>query len=333
MYDIITVGSSTIDAFARVESELIKIKTIHHEEDLIAYPCGSKILIKELEFFTGGGGTNTAVAFSRLGLKTGYVGKLGSGTNSDMILQTLRKDKVTFLGLKSKKEHAGYSVILDSLEGDRTILAYKGANNELSFKEIDLKKLKTKWFYFSSMVDKSFSTLESLASFAEDKGIKIAFNPSNYLAEKGQLYLKDLLSKTYLLVLNKEEAMLLAGNLDITELIRRLESFGPKIVIVTDGKDGAYTIKDNKLYHVIPFGTKPVETTGAGDAFASTFLAGLIMKKNIDTCLKMACTNSESVISNTGAKTGLLPYKKLLLKMKERPQKVKSLKLNGDNKR
>lgn len=330
MYDVITVGSSTIDAFARVESELIKIKTVHHEEDLIAYPCGSKILIKELEFYTGGGGTNTAVSFSRLGLKTGYIGKLGSGTNSDLIIQNLKKDKVDFLGVKSKKDHAGYSVILDSIEGDRTILAFKGANNELSFNEVNKKKLATKWFYFSSMVDKSYATLESIAAYAEKNEIKIAFNPSNYLAEKGQLYLKEILSKTTLLVLNKEEACLLAGSLEMSELIRKLESFGPRIVVITDGKDGAYTIKDNKLYHVIPFGTKPVETTGAGDAFASTFLCGLIMKKDIDICLKLASTNSESVISNVGAKTGLLPLKKLMQRMKDRPPKIKITKLNNN---
>ncbi len=90
MYDIITVGSSTIDAFAKVDSELVKIKTIHHTEELIAYPSGSKILIKELNFQTGGGGTNSAVALSRLGLKVALIGKLGRGSNSVLILKSLR---------------------------------------------------------------------------------------------------------------------------------------------------------------------------------------------------------------------------------------------------
>ena len=68
MYDIITVGSSTIDVFAQTKfSELIKIMEKKKETDLIAYPIGSKILIKKLEFTTGGGATNTAVAFARLG--------------------------------------------------------------------------------------------------------------------------------------------------------------------------------------------------------------------------------------------------------------------------
>ena len=90
MYDVITVGSSTIDVFAGVKSELIKIKTVHHEEELIAYPCGSKILINKLGFLTGGGGTNTAVAFSRLGLNVAYLGKMGQGSNSGLIVKRLR---------------------------------------------------------------------------------------------------------------------------------------------------------------------------------------------------------------------------------------------------
>ena len=87
MYDVICVGSSTIDVFARTKfSELIKItdKKTHKETDLLAYPTGSKILIKELNFTVGGGGTNTAVALSKLGHKVAYLGKTGKDENSHL---------------------------------------------------------------------------------------------------------------------------------------------------------------------------------------------------------------------------------------------------------
>jgi ribokinase len=322
MYDVITVGSSTIDAFASVESELIKIKTVHHEEELIAYPSGSKILINDLKFFVGGGGTNTAVALSRLGFRVGYIGKIGSGSNSSLIIRSLKTEKVDFLGAKSKKHHSGYSVILDSLDGDRTILAYKGANNELDFSEIKKGKLKAKWFYFSSMIGKSYETMVKLAELASKNDIKIAFNPSNYLAEKGYAYLKEVLSRTELLILNKEEATLLAGNVDIAEMIRKLSSFGPRTIVITDGKNGAYTGYKKRVLQARTSGIKPKETTGAGDAFASTFLAGTIMKKDVQQCMMMAITNAESVISNTGAKTGLLKLSELKKKLRIRKPKV-----------
>jgi ribokinase len=311
MYDVITVGSSTVDTFAKVESELIKIKTVHHTEELIAYPSGSKLLISDLKFFSGGGGTNTAVSLSRLGLKVGYIGKVGSDNNSKLILDQLKEEKIDFLGRKTEGV-SGYSIILDSLEGDRTILAFKGVNNDLDFSEINLKKLKTKWFYFSSMVDRSFSMLEQLAVFAQDNDIKIAFNPSNYLAEKGAHYLKEVLSRTSLLILNKEESSLIAGKLDIPELIKALMKLGPKQVVITDGKRGAYTINGSFLYQVVPTGVKASETTGAGDAFASTFLAGVIKKKEVEYSLRMASRNAESVIQLQGAKNGLLKSRALL---------------------
>jgi ribokinase len=164
MYDVITVGSATVDVFARTEfNKLIKKKNV----DFIAYPLGSKILIEELNITVGGGGTNTAVALSKLGHKVAYVGKIGLGHNSERVIKRLKQDEVdTSLIVRSKKERTGFSIILDSEKHDRTILTFRGSNRDLKFDEINLKKLKTRWFYFSSMTGTSFKTLEKLASYA-----------------------------------------------------------------------------------------------------------------------------------------------------------------------
>ena len=129
MYDIITVGSATVDVFTKTRfSELIKIIDPKGETDLLAFPSGSKILIDELEFTIGGGGTNTAVALSRLGHRVAFLGKLGEGTNSEFIHKNLKKEKIDQLCAHGKG-NAGYSVILDTIEHDRTILTYKGVND------------------------------------------------------------------------------------------------------------------------------------------------------------------------------------------------------------
>ncbi len=320
-YDVITVGSSTVDVFADSESELIKIKTMRDTEELIAYPSGSKILIKRLTFETGGGGTNTAVALSRLGLKTAYLGKIGSDENAEMILHILKKNKVDFIGVQ-KDGVSGYSVILKSLENDRSILAYKGINNKLRYDEIDIKRLNTNWFYFSSMVGDSYTTLELLAKYAEEKGIKITFNPSNYLAEKGPVFLREVLTRTEILVLNKDEANLLVGKWPMKELIKKLMETGPKSVVVTDGKNGAFTINKH-FYHVkCSPNAKASETTGAGDAFAATFLAGIIKTGKIEKALQMAQANAESVIQHVGAKNVLLSLKELEKALKKKKIEV-----------
>ncbi|MBI2557688.1 carbohydrate kinase family protein [Candidatus Woesearchaeota archaeon] len=317
MYDVITVGSATLDVFARTRfSELIKIIDPKGETDLLAFPSGSKILIDELEFSTGGGGTNTAVALSRLGHKVAFVGKLGQGTNSDFIHKNLVKEKINLL-CSHGNGNAGYSVILDTLEHDRTILVYKGINDDLRHDEIPYKKLKAKWFYFCSMMNESFHTLEKLAEFAQQNRIKIAFNPSIYLAEKGSKYLGGIISKTELLVLNKEEAILLVGNDAIQGLLLKLRGLGPKIVVITDGRNNLYVINQDHIYSAYPPPVKIADATGAGDAFASSFLSGIIRKNDIEFAIKLGIANAQSVISHYGAKNILLTFNEAIKAMKK----------------
>jgi ribokinase len=326
MYDVITVGSATVDVFAKTECDLITIKTSHSNENLIAYPAGSKILIDKLEFKVGGGGTNTAVSFSRLGLKTAYLGKLGNDDNANQILKLLKDEKINFIGPKGN-DQTGYSIILDSDAKDRTILTNKGANNNLLFKEIDIKKLKTKWFYFSSMMRNSLKTLVELSLFAKKNNIKIAFNPSSYLIKEDISTVKELLSKIDILIFNKEEAELLFGNDNISNLLLKSHLLGPSITIITDGANGCYCSDKKNFYSIKPRKVNVIETTGAGDSFASAFISGLIKNKDIIFSLKLGMVNSEAVIQSIGAKENLLTYNKALKSMRSKAFKVKKIKL------
>jgi len=321
MYDVITIGSATVDALARTEF----YEMIHgrHKEEYIAYPVGTKILMKELILTTGGGGTNTAVALSRLGHKVAFLGKVGSKYNSSRVIKELKNEKVdTSLIIRSKTGRTGYSIVLDSKKHDRTILAFKGSNNDLRFNEIKLKRLKTKWFYFSTMMGQSFRTLEKLADYAKKHNIRIAFNISSYLAKKGKNYLKNILKKTNILVLNKEEAGLLVGKVRIEVMLKRINKLGPEIIAITDGKNGVYVLHDKTVYYGKPHNVKIVETTGAGDAFASSFLSGIIKKDDIKFAIDLGMTNAESVIQHHGAKEKLLTYNEAVKAMKKRPRKI-----------
>ena len=332
LYDVITIGSNNIDAFIYTDkSQSIFIKTKSGEESFISYPVGAKLLINDLHFFTGGGGTNSAVALSRLGLKVAYIGKVGNDQNGQRILDELKKEKVEFLGSVSRdsRKKTGYSVILDSLEKKRTILSYKGVNDYLDYSEIDIGKVKTKWFYVSSMIGKSFETIEKMADFASKNNIKILFNPSNYLSEKGKGYLKKILENTKILILNKEEAELLVGHGEIAEIISALKELGPDIVMVTDEENPAFGQDDKNIYYkVFPYDIRVVEATGAGDSFASSFLAGIIKTGDMEFSLKLAIVNSHSVLRFKGAKRKLLTYEEALAEIDKKKivvEKKKSL--------
>tara|TARA_Y100000294_G_scaffold44656_1_gene41251 strand:- start:1231 stop:2322 length:1092 start_codon:yes stop_codon:yes gene_type:complete len=325
MYDVITIGSATIDTFVKTEfCDMVKQKG----KDCVTYPVGAKILVDELILTTGGGGTNAAVSLARLGHKVAFLGKMGLKYNSNMLVSELKKEKIdTSLIVRKKTSRTGYSVILDSLRHDRTILVFRGSNNDLRFNEVKIKKLKTKWFYFSSMMGKSFKTLEKIASYATKNKIKIAFNISSYLAKKGVRYLKTILKKTNILILNKEEAGMVVGKGKVEKLLKKLHKLGPEIVGITDGNKGVYVFDGNHLYYGKPSNINVVETTGAGDAFASSFLSGMIRKNDVEFAMKLGMTNAESVITHHGAKNKLLKYNGALRVMKGRPIKVTKKKL------
>ncbi len=296
---------------------------VDKEKLSLAYPVGEKIIVNHLEFQIGGGGTNTAVAFSRLGLKTGYLGKIGEDDNGARIFTSLKEENVDFIGALG--DVSGYSVILDSLHEDRTILSFKGCNDDLSFNEVSLSRLKTKWFYFSSMMGESLETLKKLAGFASRKKIKIAFNPANYLAEKGVRETGEILRASSVLIVNKEEAELLSGKKTIDESMLFLKEYARDYVVITDGSNGAYCYDGEKVYHAKPNPSiKIVETTGAGDAFASGFIGFLALGERLEAAMKAGFLEAESVIQDYGSKNKLLSRKELLIAVSKDKRSIES---------
>ena len=130
---------------------------------------------------------------------------------------------------------------------------------------------------------------------------------SLYVAKKGFKKLSKILDACHLLVLNKEEAKEVAksksNNVDV--LLKKLQSIVP-LVVITDGKKGAFAYNGIEKYTLRVGRQKIVETTGAGDSFASGFLSGIILGLNIEDCLRMGYAEASSVIKYIGAKEKLL---------------------------
>ena len=148
--------------------------------------------------------------------------------------------------------------------------------------------------------------MERLVSWASKRGIKIAFNPSSYQVKQGKGHLKHILKKIDVLILNKEEAEMLVGKGDLLTKLRKL---GPKIVCVTNGIKGNEVYDGINKYHGnTHVDVRCVERTGAGDAFASGFVAGLIKNRGIEDAIKIGSANAESVIQYPGAKNKLLKW-------------------------
>jgi ribokinase len=302
MYDIITLGSATVDIFVKSKNETIKHEKNGEMHRDIAYHLGEKILINNLMITSGGGGTNTAVAFSRLGLKTGFIGVLGNDPNAELISSELRKENVEFLG-KIKTGSTGLSIILPGNE-DRAILTHKGVNDELDSAFLP----ETKWVYISTMLGKSFKTAENVAIEAKKRNIKVAFNPSLYLAKQGFSKLKKILSCCDILVLNKEEAHALTGKQHQKEMLETLAFHVNGTIVITNATNKIYALSGKEFYSLQPSKIKVVDATGAGDAFASGFVYGMMSGHGVQQSLKYGLIESHAVLGAIGAKNNLLSH-------------------------
>lgn len=298
MFDIISIGNATKDVFIEIHPKVFK-----HE---VCFLPGTKVEVEEINYFTGGGATNTAVAFSRLGLKTAIVASIGKDSSGDEILNELRKERVNnSLIAVSKKFRTAYSAILTGFGRDRIILTYRGATAQLNDERlIKWNKLKTGWFYISSFHTKP-KMLRKIMDFGYNKGIKIAFNPGKKEIDAGLKKLGRLIRHVNVLFLNREEALRLTGSADVNRNLKRLAEYCENVVI-TDGRRGVHATDGEYIYMKRPYNVKVLDVTGAGDAFNSAFTAALVKGNDIEAALDYGTANANSVIQHLGTKNILL---------------------------
>jgi len=299
MFDIISVGNATIDAFICLKGKVVKGNLL--------LPVGSKREIESIFYSTGGGATNTAVGFKRLGLKTGIFVAIGDDPAGKIVLRELRREGIsTKLVTMLPDFNTAYSAILTGFGGDRIILVYGGATTHLG-KKRHIRKAwleRTRWLHVSSFHCKE-SVLKALLSFAESKGISVSFNPGRSEIGLGLKKLQPVLKRTDILLLNKAEAGVLTKEKNVKKQLRKLQRLVP-LVVVTEDKKGSHAFDGTYYYHKPVYSVKIADTTGAGDAFHSGFVAAIVKGRSVDEAMTFGTANAQSVIMHLGAKNKLL---------------------------
>lgn len=311
MFDVISVGSATVDIFIQSDQFVVKKDQKFPSGSSISVDFSSKAEIDQFLISSGGGATNSAVAFSRLGLKSVPISLVGHDLLKNYITADLKAAKISTTFLKSPaKERTDFAVILVAPNGGRTILVNRGPTC-LQEKHIPWSKMKnTKWLYITSL-EGNLDLLEKLIGFARENSIKISLNPGSREISQAKKLL-PLLKFLDFLILNQHEAeCLISQNFTQKTFFSKLQSLGPSHTAVTRGRQGAHILssKDNYFSPIIK--SKTIEETGAGDAFGSTFVAALIHHLPAPTALFWAMKNSASVVSCFGAKTGLLTLRQI----------------------
>lgn len=340
MYDVITIGSATMDVFVESDdANIVSVYTKNKKSEFMSYPYGAKVEITDFDSQVGGGGVNTAANFANLGYKTGAIFKIGDDIYSEGILQSFKDSKVDLSNIvQDKSLSTGFSIILVSFQGDRTVLAHRGANAKIKKSDINFEAIKkAKLLYIAPMNGDSTKVLDDIANFARENNVYVCFNAGSSSLKKGFNYLKKILANANIVMMNKEEASMATQiqvrpdtrdekfsteliHPDIKEMFKKLKIADYQIIVITDGKNGAYAYNGKQYYYCPVFDGPVVSTLGAGDAFASTFCAALEKtNKDIGKALMYASINSAGVVSKFGATQGLLTFEQIENILKENP--------------
>ena len=317
MFDIVTIGHSTIDYFLKLsQAELSESKG---GDSRLCLDFADKIPVGDFAKAVGGNAPNVAVGCTRLGLKTAIVSWVGKDTGAEVVLKTLKDERVELFWVKvSEDEKTDQSVILN-FKGERTILSYHFPRKYILPAELP----EAKWVYLTSAGGDFGGFHGGVLEYIAQVGAKLVYNPGMYEMAAGAEANSKVLDKCDVLIVNSEEAGELAGEgfvkyedstraEEIGGLAARLREYGPQVVVITDGGGGVYAFDGENIVHVPAFEAEVVEMTGAGDSFSAGFLSARILGKELEECLKWGNINAASVISKIGSQAGLLTREEMV---------------------
>ena len=307
-FDFLAVGDIVTEPFIRLKDARVTCD-INDENCTISMRWGDKIPYESAEVCHAvGNSPNAAVAAARLGLKTGIATDIGNDDIGKGDLAQLKKEKIATDHVRVHKGMvSNYHYVL-SYESERTILV---RHEEYPYRFPNIKA--PRYLYLSSLAANSLSYHKEIEAYLQkNPDVYLTLQPGTFQMKLGVTELKGLYERANLLVINKEEAARILGlpesGQEIKDLLQKTHAFGPKAVIITDGRAGAYAYDGTEMLHIpmYPDDREPKERTGAGDAFASTVTAALALGKTFREALLWGPINSMAVVQEVGAQKGLL---------------------------
>ncbi|MBP6860590.1 MAG: carbohydrate kinase family protein [Candidatus Pacebacteria bacterium] len=304
-FDFLAVGDVVTEPFIRLLEA--KVTCDEHESCTISMHWGDKIPYESAEVMRAvGNASNAAVAAARIGLTSALVADIGDDEVGKGNLEQLTGERVdtsfitTHAGMKSNYHYVLW------FESERTILV-RHEEYPYRFPEVGTPA----WLYLSSLSANSEAYHDEIAAYlAAHPETRFAFQPGTFQMKLGSERLKSLYERADLFFCNKEEAMRILGSssTDVKELMKGLKTLGPKSVVLTDNRNGAYALHEEEMLFIpmYPDTRAPFERTGAGDAFASTVTAALSLGKTFKEALLWGPINSMAVVQKVGAQQGLL---------------------------
>lgn len=324
--DFLAIGDIVTDAFIELQDASVHCD-INEDNCKICMRFGDKIPYKDVVVVNAvGNSPNASVSAHRLGLHSAVVTEIGDDRTGDECLDALKKEGVSteYVTVHPGKK-TNYHYVL-SFNAERTILI---KHTEFPYK-IPTFTENPRWVYLSSLGENSIPYQMEIAKWIKDNpDIKLAFQPGTFQI-KMSAELDELYKVSEVFFCNKEEAKRILNigsgeSPSIKDLIQKMHEKGPRIVVITDGPEGAYASDGDTAWFMPPYPdpAPPKERTGAGDSFSSTFTTALVLGKTIPEALMWGPINSMSVVQQVGAQAGLLPREQLEEFLRNAPEDYK----------
>ena len=347
--DMLAIGDTVVDAFIK-----LKVGEIHTdpktEQKLLCMPFGDKVPFTEsIELAGVGNSANAAVSAARLGLNSALLTYVGDDIYGQKSIESLARDGVMtdFIHTVAEKK-TNYHYVL-WYKDERTILIKHEVFDYHIPETLTSKQVPApRYMYLSSLGENSLPFHTEVAEYLQaNPEVKLIFQPGTFQMKFGTEALKDIYKRTHIFFCNKEEAVRILKLDEHTDhslqhLLLELRKLGLQLPVITDGPAGAYTF-DMDIAHIgtltideqtpvihlpiYPDPFPPLERTGAGDAFASTFTVAIAHGKNIQTALIWGSVNSMSVCQQVGAQRGLLTEPEMLAWIEKAPKDWKIMRV------
>jgi sugar/nucleoside kinase (ribokinase family) len=319
--------------------QLKETRLIDNPEDitakkLMAFEFGAKEYAQSLSEEVGGSAVNVAAGLTKNNIKPFVFARTSRGETGKWITKEISKLNVkkNYMQQRGAAQSEVSVIISDQKNQDHIILRTGDSVNWFDLdKALNKFREKADWIFVASQKNATEEKMESIVKFAEQKKAKLAINPSSYQIAKEIKSLIEYLEYFEILFINRDEAIEILQNkgLKVEDepgyLLENIFKLGVKVVVVTDGANGAYVYDGVKKFHLGIEAKKIVDTVGAGDSFASGFLSSYIEDEDAKKGLARGIINSGSVVSSFGATNGLLSKKDFKKREQAVLNKIKTL--------
>jgi len=316
--DFLAIGDTVTDAFIKLSDDNSWIENDNPEKsNELCMRFGDKLPYDGVKVVKGvGNSPNAATSAHRLGLHSAILTHVGG--------DDFGKEQVA--AFNEEGLDTNHVVIHDGMDSNYHYVLRRGPERTILVKHAEFpynfdtdfpaSNPAPKAIYLSSLAENSLEYHGQIAKYAaEHPETKLIFQPGTFQMSLGKDVLADIYKNTHIFFCNKEEAQKILGTTtsEIKELLTGIRALGPKLAVITDGPNGAYVDDGAEVWWgpMYPDPKDPVDRTGAGDSFASTFTSALLLGKTPADALRWGPINSMSVVQFIGAQEGLLSRGKL----------------------